>query len=194
MSIETNIANAVKVLGNTYASVDKLMQQADGESLKAGYGSVSPRFLRWKSDVDPWGWFITSFIKLYQKATAPELDNGFRAGSIYGFQINLEPEVQVILFRNDYPDLSLVKGISPANHWVFYWPNYEGPVKADFKITPKVYEGRNYKESVTIGDIAKKNYWNMDKSLFIEGNLVDIDAKNIQSRIFAEFDFLGKIL
>ncbi|HBI02431.1 MAG TPA: hypothetical protein DDY49_00180, partial [Paenibacillaceae bacterium] len=74
-NIGANIRNAVKVLQQTYENINRLFNTMDTVGSEEGYLSITPRFLRWKSDVEPSGWFIKDFIKLYQRDEDPELDN-----------------------------------------------------------------------------------------------------------------------
>lgn len=66
MSLGENIKSAFEVVLKTYENVDKLLRYCDLIAEDYGYEVVTDKFLRYKSDSNYEGWFINSFIKLYQ--------------------------------------------------------------------------------------------------------------------------------
>ena len=200
MSLGENITNAVYVLNKTYQGIEKLMDATDRISAEEGFTSVSPaspRFLRWKSDQNAWGWFISSFIKVYQHQEAPRCASGtgLRKDSIYGMEISLDSVAlpKIILSRTDYPDLEQANKLSSSDHWRFHWPVQEGTKQIKFQISSEEFDGKSYKKSVPILPETKKNYWNIEKALFIEESLADIKSDNIKSKVFDGFRYLSRI-
>lgn len=200
MSLGENITNAVSVLNKTYQGIEKLMDATDRISAEEGFTSISPaspRFLRWKTDQRAWGWFISSFIKVYQFQEAPRCASGtgLRDGSIYCMEVSLDTVVlpKIILSRTDYPDLEQANKLSPSDHWRFHWPVQEGTKQIKFTVSSEEFEGRSYKKSVPILPETKKNYWNIDRALFVEESLVDVKSDNIKSKVFDNFRYLSRI-
>jgi len=80
-----NIKNAFDVVIKTYQNIEKLLSEMDAVGNKEGFLSLSPRFLRYKSENDTLAWLVSFFIKVYQHSSDPVHDqkNDVRNGPFY---------------------------------------------------------------------------------------------------------------
>ncbi|CAH2714766.1 hypothetical protein BACCIP111895_01942 [Neobacillus rhizosphaerae] len=106
-----NISTAVEVLIETYKNLDSFFVELDRIGEEEGFLTLTPRFMRWKSDSDPAGWLTSNFIKLYQLEKDPDFSNnlGLKSGSLFG--------VEVDLLTNEYPVISLIRYTFDYSHW-----------------------------------------------------------------------------
>lgn len=125
-NIGVNIGNAVKVLKQTYENINRLFNQLDIEGSKEGFISIIPKFLRWRSDVEPSGWLITDFIKLYQREKDPDMgnDSGLKNGPIYAVEINLnndEPTIYLKKYIFDMDSEVWTKPPAVSDYWLYFY-------------------------------------------------------------------------
>lgn len=193
MNSSENIRNAFVVVHKTYENIKKLMEccKTIGAE-KDNYIGVVDRFLRYKSDNDYSGWYIKDFINLFQKKSDEELENGWRSGAIYVMEIELYkddanqdwvPTVHLSKFEYDNID-SWSEGCSPANHWRFFYP-----------LRNKDVMDIHQKNGITVAiprskELGEKHYWGLKKLTSISLPLTDINAENVQEKIFRNFDKL----
>ncbi|OAA85103.1 hypothetical protein [Clostridium coskatii] len=190
MNSAENIRNAFKVVNKTYENINKMINSCKTIADEGNEYVVSvPKFLRWKSDAEVGGWLINDFIVLFQSKHDKELENGWRNGPIYVLDIDLDygdtPKIYISKFQ--YKNMeNWSNGCSPTNHWRFYWPirnmdEFEGVKTDDYEIwTPK-----KGKESV-----ADSSYWGIKRAVCYTEELTDINADNIQEKIFDRFLWL----
>ncbi|WP_419887607.1 hypothetical protein ACN6MT_19460 [Neobacillus niacini] len=184
-----NINNAVNVLLETYKNLDSLFVELDRIGEEEGFISLTPRFLRWKSDTDPTGWLPTNFIKLYQLETDPDVPGELelKSGSLFGLEIDLE--------SNDYPTISLTrytfdyskwtKMPSISDHWIFY-----GPFR--YNNLFNINEENGLWTSVPI-EKAQKRYWGIQKAVSRDIPLVEItNPETIRTKIYQGLDLLPR--
>lgn len=120
-----NLATAFQVGLSTYRNVDKLMRELDGLAPSFGFSSISPRFLRYRSDNDIPGWFITDFIKLYM-LNEESTEASLFAGPVYGIEISLNhyktPKIMAAkyFYSDDGGPRSF--SVSPADHGKYNHP------------------------------------------------------------------------
>lgn len=121
-----NITNAVKVLKETYKNLNLLFAELDRVGERSGYMSITPKFLRWRSDSSSDGWLTNDFIKLYQLKSDPDLPDieGMKDGLIYGVEIDLDTYDYPTISLNIYEfDLSYWKySPSVSDHWKYWDP------------------------------------------------------------------------
>lgn len=152
-----------------------------------GYISLTPRFMRYKSDVDPEGWLTTNMIKLFQFEKDPNLTNlpELKSGPIFGGEVNFEskeyPVISLIRYTFDFSYWERTPSVS--DHWVFYDPfRYED----FFDIT----EDNGVWTSIPYEN-AKKRYWGIEKAVAIEIPLVEVTSpEDIRTKIFQKFENL----
>jgi hypothetical protein len=179
---KNNIGAAFSVVHKTYANLDKFFKELDDIADKSGYYSLltsAPRYLRYKSDIDAWGWMVSDFIKLYQKKDDPDTENEstYKNGPIYGLEVNFHSEDGPVinLVKYEYEDMASWTGAIPINaHWQFYWPLY-GP--DSFEIT-KDDAGR----SVSVpkpNALADEKYRGLRKATWTTHELVGLTQDNI---------------
>lgn len=181
-----NIFNAVQVIHKTYENLEKLFSELDLMAPKFNLQTITPKFLRWKSDNHYSGWMISSFIKLYQSVDSDPIEDGsgLRNGPIYVVDITLRDEYSSIpiitIAKNLYEEGELKEwGRPPAvnEHWGFYYPTR---YKEDFKIEQV---GDSYRSTPL--SKKKEGYWNIKSSIFKHIPLVQVNsAEAIKEKIF----------
>ena len=186
MSSAENIRNAFKVVNKTYENINKMMNYCKTIADEGNEYVVSvPKFLRLKSDVG--GWLINDFILLFQSKDDEELENGWRRGAIYVLEIGLDYDEtpKVYISKYEYKNIeNWSNGCSPTNHGRFYWPirnvdEFDCVEIDNYEIwTPK-------KESV-----ADNLYWGIKRAVSYTEELTDINADNIEEKIFNRFTWL----
>lgn len=189
-----NIYTAFKVIENTYTNLAKFFSELDRVGADMGFISITPRFLRWKSDINPEGWLISSFIKLYQLKSDPFLEDDaeIRNGLIYGVEVLLGdeensdvqakiPQIFISKYEYDYIAGNWKRLPSVSEHWGFYWPLRN--LKDKFIQT-------NVNNVFIVNPIsnAKNEYWGLEKVTFKKIPLMEVDSTGkIKERIFEQF-------
>lgn len=182
-NIGANIGNAVKVLAQTYENFNRLFNEMDIVGSKDGFVSITPRFLRWKSDIEPSGWFIQDFIKLYQREEDPDLDNGsgLKNGPIYAVNVNLEddePQIYLEKFIFDMDPDVWRKFPSVSDHWLYYYST----INEDLM---KLSEDGDFHILVPLNEKASKTYNGIKEVRYTSFNLVSLDSRDkVKSLIF----------
>ncbi|MCK7606085.1 hypothetical protein L3V64_006910 [Geobacillus stearothermophilus] len=183
VSIRENIKNAFEIVRKTYESVDKLLAEMDRQSVECGFVPVTPQFLRWKSDREYRGWFIQSFIKLYQRDSAPpcQSGNGLKNDPIYAVEISFEEEPRMTLCKYVYSTLEhWDKPPSVSEHWFFYWPLYDGNNFTNHESENGVFK------RVPNDEKTSEKYGKIQEVISKEIDLLPITSTNIKDRVFDE--------
>ncbi|GMB09551.1 hypothetical protein [Thermolongibacillus altinsuensis] len=195
MSITTanmgqNISNAVYVLRETYKNLNLLFSELDRIGEKEGFIPITPRFLRWKSDLDFDGWLISNFIKLYQLEKDPPLKNipHMKGGYLYGIEIDLGeneyPIISLIRYNFDYSGRTRIPTVS--DHWVF-WDPFR--VEKFFEIN----ENEGLWTSTPLEKV-KDRYWGIQNAIAKEIPLLSVTSpEDIRTKIFQELENLSII-
>ncbi|MBR1397728.1 MAG: hypothetical protein IJ563_09385 [Selenomonadaceae bacterium] len=187
-----NITNAVHVLFQTYENIDKLMRYCQNIAEESGYKCMTPtpRFLRWKSDADFWGWGPRDFIMIFQRIDDELLENGWHDGAVYGVQItlfddpddNLPPGVYPIKYN--YNDIKSWKaGCSPADHWLF-----DNPSWLDSKFN--IEERGEYTVTFPKDEQASQSYRGIQSLIYKSFELMSVTSENVKDIVFGSFDEL----
>ena len=195
MSTSENIKNSGLVLLKTYENVNKMMEQCRTSAPTAGYEKVSDKFLRYKSDSEPYGWLINSFILLFQKKTDEEVNCGWKNGPVYAVEIVLFdpndssklPELRLSKF--DYEDIkSWTHTSSSADHW-----GYHNPVDKSYSRDFNHEEFDWYTISTPKNDRIKNGYWGLLKAITTKCDLIEITSSTLTDKVFGSFDKLSEI-
>jgi len=188
MSLGENIFNAFDIVTKTYENVNKLMDFCRAAcSEKREFVIASPKFLRYKSDADISGWYIFSFILLFQNAKDQPLENNWRNGPVYVLEIGLyNPGVfdppRVNIAKYEYADISSwSEGCSTASRWMFFKPLYENLL--EFKRECSEYTG----QVVDTDSLDDKWYGGLRKVTGFKVPLTDITGENAYKIIFDGF-------
>ncbi|TFD93645.1 hypothetical protein [Jeotgalibacillus sp. R-1-5s-1] len=186
--IGSNISNAVHVLQETYKNLNVLFSEMDRVGEEQGFISMTPRFLRWKSDSHSEGWLTSNFIKLYQKDDGIPLSHlpNMNNGDVFGIEVDLEgseniPAISLVKYKFDYT--SWTRTPSTSDHWVFW-----DPFRIDkfFKINKK--DGQWFSET---NEKGKEKYWGLEKAVAIEIPLLEVNSpEDISEKIFEGFGVL----
>lgn len=189
----TNIYNAFYVVKKTYDNIHKLMEYcgANGQT-ESHYVQAVPKFLRYKSDNDVQGWFIKNFIMLFQDVQDPELENGWRNGSVYILEIELYDEEGtdlplVHLSKYDYKDIeNWSAGCSPTNHWRFSDPRHNHDALHIKEKDAYLYATAKNMET------CDQNYWGLRTIRSTHFSLLDLASNNAIEKVFGGFEKLDK--
>lgn len=182
-----NIANAFSVVRKTYESVNKLHNHIlNNTNNDSKYILCVDHFMRWISSANYKGWLNNSFIFIFQKKTHIELENSWRNGPVFAFEINFldDKEPKAIFSKHEYARIEeWLEGCSTGSHWAFW-----APVHND--IGRKV-DCENGITEVEIDNKAISNrYWGLSKVRFVEMPLVHITGDNFDSILEKKFDSL----
>lgn len=190
MNLGENIHNALIVMDKTYENIDKLMNYCRTISEnETNYTSATSKFLRYKSDNDYNGWMIKNFIMLFQYKSDRKLKNGWHNGPIFAMEINLEDEEvpKIFLTKFEYESInSWDPGLSPANHWAFYWPLRRDD-SMDYEEFPDYVKGT---PKPSMEEKIAKDYYGLKRVIYKDVLLTDISSENVKDLIFGNFDKL----
>jgi hypothetical protein len=179
-----NINTAVSVLLETYKNLDLLFTKMDRIGKEEGFVSLTPRFMRWKSDADHNGWLTSNFIKLYQKETDPLATHllELREGPLFGIEVDLDrdegyPIISLVEYTYDYSMWTRMPSL--ADHWVFWIPFRN---ENDFEI--KEENGLWSSELNNKKNLAKR-YWGIQKAISRDIPLMEVSsAEDIKNKVF----------
>ncbi|MCH4826376.1 hypothetical protein [Planococcus halocryophilus] len=183
-----HIIQAANLLKETYENLNILFQELDRVGEEQGYVTITPRFMRYKSDTDTHGWLITNFIKLYVKAeTVPSSIEEIRDLPWYGVMVDLTnddgenlPMLSIIRYQFDQSFWQRLPAVS--DHWTFYTPFYED----DFDITHN-----ENKWSILSGGNLKKKHSGFEKLEAVDIPLFDVKSpEDVRSKVFEGLDKL----
>jgi hypothetical protein len=190
-NIGQNITNAFTVVLKTYENLEKFWVDLDETAMHSSYVSITPKFIRWKSDSNSAGWLTGNFIKLYQSASDPLIDDieGLRNGPIYGVEVafmekeDLIPMISVAKYDYEASDLSKWGKLpSVSDHWGFHYPLHN---KQLFTIESK----GEFTSSIPKSNKTSKDYWNLIMVTYYRTELVPMQSKEtIRRNIIDGFD------
>lgn len=191
MNLGENIKNAFDIVRKTYENVDKLMKFCDSIANDCGYEAVTDKFLRYKSDSYYGGWFIDSFIKLYQSKKDKVLENDWKDGPVFAMELNFEDIPTVYLSKFEYDNISdWSKGVSPTEYWGFSEPiNCQGS-----GFNERNLDGKDrYYVSKPATENIKNKYWGIERVVYTTFDLLQLNSNNISEKVFGEFDTLRNL-
>lgn len=190
MNLGENIYNAFEVVNKTHENVEKLIEFCRIMTTeRKEFDLMSPKFLRYKSDSDYWGWNTTRMFLLFQDSQDELLENGWRDGPIYVLEILLyDPNA---FFETNEPRLEMAKfeyenirdffsGVSPADYYYFTHPLYD----LDYEEIEDGIFAAEMTEEIT------RKYWGVTRVVCKESLLVDVDYENAYDVIFGTFKIL----
>jgi hypothetical protein len=171
-------------------SIYNLFSYLQSETAKRGnYELLTPlpRFLRVKSDRYSDGWLIDDFILLFQRKDDDPIENEWKDGPVYIFEINLKKKRDcdhptALVARFDYNSMSDWLKISPSDHWGFYKPIHLSEQEPD-----RIDDGQNFSWTVS-GDGTK--YWGLKSVRGHHFPLTDITEENAFDKIIGGFEKL----
>ncbi|UOK49046.1 hypothetical protein KU891_27215 (plasmid) [Bacillus tropicus] len=178
-----NITLATNILQKTYENLNLLFVEMDRVGEEEGFMSLTPKFLRWKSESNTNGWLISNFIKLYQlqeNSSVPHLSD-LRTGDIYCVEVSLNngmedyPEITLARFTYDYDFWTKMPSVS--DHWIFFYPFRD---ENNFKIQEKngIWTTTPYAKS-------RKKYWGIQQGIAQVIPLLQVTSpETIRSEIF----------
>ncbi len=190
MNLGENIHNAFEVVNKTHENVEKLIEFCRVMAAeKKEFDLMSPKFLRYKSDSDYWGWNIRRMFLLFQDTQDELLENGWRDGPIYVLEILLydpdgyyetnEPRVEMAKF--EYEDIKhFSPGVSAASYYYFADPLYD----VDYE---------EIEDEILVAEMPEEmtqKYWGVKRVVCKVSLLVDIDYENAYDVIFGTFKTL----
>lgn len=190
MNLGENIHNAFEVVNKTHENVNNLIEFCKlMVNEKKEFDLMSPKFLRYKSDSDYWGWNTTQMFLLFQDMQDEMLENGWRDGPVYVLEIllydtyecfeTIEPRLEIAKF--EYEDIkNLPTGVSPASYYCFTHPLYD----LDYD---------ELEEGTLVADMPEEftqRYWGVNRVVCKVELLVDVNNENAYDKIFGAFKYL----
>jgi hypothetical protein len=193
MSLQTNnsngenITSAVTVLKETYRGLNTLFHEMDRIAEDEGFTSLTPKFLRWKSDSDSDGWLTNNFIKLYQvggNSTIPHLPE-LQDGDLFGVEVDLDeddyPQIGLTRYSFDYTLWTRMPAIS--DHWIFYYP-FRDDNSFEIDESNGIWKSKPYAKSI-------KKYWGIQSAVGRWIPLLKVNSsETVRSEIFGKMAFL----
>lgn len=192
MSLGENIFNAFEVVNKTHENVYKLIEFCRVMTTeREEFDLMSPKFLRYKSDSDYWGWNTRRMVLLFQDTQDEMLENGWRDGPVYVLEIVLydpdaceffgadEPMLEMAKF--EYEDIeSLPTSVSPAYCYYFTHPLYD----------PEYSELGDEIFVAEMPEEITQRYWGVKRVVCKIFPLVDVNYENAYDVIFGTFKSL----
>lgn len=193
MNLGENIFNAFEVVNKTHENVQKLIDFCRIMATeRKEFDLMSPKFLRYKSDSDYWGWNTTQMFLLFQDVQDELFENGWRDGPIYVLEIILydpdscfetnEPRLEMAKF--EYEDIkNWGSGISPADYYGFTHPLYD----VDYE---------EIEDGILVAEMPEEitqKYWGVKRVVCKVSLLVDVNYENAYDIIFGAFKRLKAI-
>ena len=190
MNLGENIHNAFEVVNKTHENVNNLIEFCKlMVNEKKEFDLMSPKFLRYKSDSDYWGWNTTQMFLLFQDMQDEMLENGWRDGPVYVLEIllydtyecfeTIEPRLEIAKF--EYEDVkNFPSGVSPTSYYCFTHPLYD----------------LNYEEledGTLVADMPEEftqRYWGVKRVVCKVELLVDVNNENAYDKILGAFKYL----
>lgn len=190
MNLGENIFHAFEVVNKTHENVEKLMEFCKIMAAeRKEFTLMSPKFLRYKSDSNYWGWNIRRMFLLFQDMQDEPLENGWREGPIYVLEIMLydpdecfdtnEPRLEMAKF--EYEDIEhFSSGVSPASYYYFEEPLYA----VDYEEMEDNLLVAEMPEEIT------QRCWGVKRVVCTDVPLVDVNCENAYDIIFGTFKML----
>lgn len=189
MSLQTNnskgenITSSVTVLKETYRNINTLFHEMDRIAEEEGFTTITPKFLRWKSDSDSDGWLTNNFIKLYQvsgNSVIPHIQE-LQDADLFGVEIDLDgdeyPQIALTRYTFDYTFWTKMPAIS--DHWIFYNP-FRDDTNFEIDECDGIWKSKPYAKSI-------KKYWGIQRAVSRSIPLINVDSSEaVRKQIFEE--------
>lgn len=191
--IGNNIIKAFSVVNSTYRNCEKLMQAILNEYPKDKLSLACDKYLRWHSDSDYNGWYINSFILLFQRFGDGEENvkkEGLLNAPIYAVEINFDKVEKVneegyienidipriFIAKMYYKDINNWGGIGQSEHGGFYHPIHTHKEWWKTEKKSEYFYRIPIKEHQT--DIDKAYWGGLEKVIYTYMPLMDINGEN----------------
>lgn len=188
MNIGENIHNAFDIVGKTYEQVDRMikdcMKYAENDQ---EFVCCTPKFLRYKSDTDYWGWYTWEMFLVF-KSNNPKQRN-----SLFVMDINLYDdydEPMLVLAKFQYDDISKVEDkLSMGYYYIFHRPLY------DEELDYFLIDGC---DNCGVAEIPKEKsdsskYQGVQRIAYKEIPLIQVNSENLYDSVFGSFKMLESI-
>lgn len=183
--LSKNIKNAFEVVDKTFDNIFKLYVSIDDELMKDGYTSITPKFLRSRSDVNPESINIKDLIKLYQNKNdkIQKKNDELKEGPIFSIETSIlddfveQPTIIISKYIYDFirPDHQWETSPKVSDWWGFY-----DPIREKEYLKDKV---KNF-EYIEIPRNVQERYWHLQKIYFKKIPLVEVkDVDDIKIKI-----------
>ncbi|WP_431028742.1 hypothetical protein [Lysinibacillus sp. LZ02] len=180
-NVSLNISQAVSVLKETYRNLEELFNEMDRVAGEENFISLTPKFLRWRSDTNYNGWLVASFIKVYQYNEGMEMQiDGLQEGAVFAVEVNLEEwesGAVICLMKYDF-DLSQwtrLPGVS--DHWIFWNPFYFEK-HFDQDCINDIWYTKTYED-------MQSRYWGLRSGMAVEIPLHTVTStEDVRTKIF----------
>jgi len=193
INVGVNIANAFKVVYETYDNVQKMMSFLVGHAEKNGYICCCDNPLTWstqsKLNSSIYGWAYGRFVLVFRRAKDKMLaESQYEGeGSLFICDVNLgyfdkdvEEEAMVYLARFDYSKSVWPK---PNRLWL-----YDQPIHWK-EVTTFENKGK-YSFGTRAG---KDDYYSLKHVIKCSVPLIEITREKVEEKIFEEFNLLASL-
>jgi hypothetical protein len=183
-----SVFQATKIINETYENLSILFSELDRVGEQEGYVTITPRFMRYKSDTDFNGWMTINFIKLYVKSDIPPTSiEDIRELPWFGVMVDLEgneeegiPMLSILRYQYDQTFWDRLPTVS--DHWAFWAPFVED----GFDV---IREGNEW--TSTSSERAKKKHYGFEKAKAIDIPLFEVNSpEDIRVKVFKGLDQL----
>lgn len=187
MNLDENLRNAVKVLRETYYSIDKLANFLRAKAPDFGFNCITNDILLWQSKSNVWGWLTSKFTLLFQHIDRRPLENGYVDDDIFGIEISFEDDPSLYITRFHY-----AAGVGkwsarckPTDEWGFTHPKWN---KSKFDIIEK--DGLIISKPLRAK--VSDAHWGLTYALYKGDSFSDITSDNVEKKIFAVMNKLAQ--
>lgn len=186
MNLDNNLRNAVKVLRETYYSIEKLAKYLQDKAPDFGFNCITEDILMWQSKSNVWGWITSKFTLLFQHSDKPVFENGWADDDIFGVEISFEDDPSLYITRLTYSQglREWSSGCKPSAEWGFTHPKWN---KSKFNIIEK--DGLIISKPVS--SKVSEAFWGLTSAIYKGDSFSDITSENIGKKVFAVMDELA---
>ena len=184
--MDKKILDAFDIAAKTHENIGKLIKSCKGMCEKSGYKLLTKEFIRWwttRDDDDPTlpasaSWSTRWFILLFKRKDDEK-------NTVYMMEVNLTvPNVTAakFIYKSEVNYSNVNKDFD----------SYSWPVNMDDRYSYKEVEVNGFTFTKATLQTYRNKYW-ANQVLFNEFPLSEINAGNVQEKIFGTFDKLAEL-
>lgn len=176
--VSVNIINAFEVVRATHIQVEMLLKALDETAEKNNLKCLTKdKFLSWQVMHNPWGWLLSSFIKVYE-------DEKKYPNSVFTIEVHFEKSAKVVFGIHLYKEEFRQEEYTNRNNnlgWVYSHRRTD----IEYKFARKSYEDIFISKPINPKDmdIAHKDFILF---AFKEIPILELNKTNLKSKIFNE--------
>ena len=186
IDMDKKILDAFDIAAKTHENIEKLIKSCKGMCEKSGYKLLTKEFIRWwttRDDDDPTlpasaSWSTRWFILLFKRKDDEK-------NTVYMMEVNLTvPNVTAakFIYKSEVNYSNVNKDFD----------SYSWPFNMDDRYSYKEVEVNGFAFTKATLQTYRNKYW-ANQVLFNEFPLSEINAGNVQEKIFGTFDKLAEL-